>query len=973
MPKRPGTQTPSTGAAGSASAAPLWHALDAEGALATLEADARGLTEVEARSRLERHGPNVLPRARRDGPLDLLWRQIHTPLIWVLILSGGVAMIVDPTDGVKNGLVILAVVVLNTLIGFVQEWKAGRAIESLSEMVPETVAVLREGRRQERPASELVPGDVVLPALGDRVPADLRILAARNLQAEEAALTGESVPARKSPGAVAADAALGDRTCMLFAGTLVTSGSGTAIVVATGDATELGRISAMLRETTDLETPLTKALAQVGRTLTAAILVVAVAMLAIGTWRNMVDGGTAFVPALRETVIFAIALAVGAIPEGLPAIVTIALAVGVRRMASRRAVVRRLPAVETLGSTTVVCTDKTGTLTRNEMAVQEIWTPAAGAFALSGVGYEPSGRLLRDGTPLRDVPEDVRLLLLAGALCSDATLAREGEVWRMHGDPTEGALVVSAEKVGIGVDAARARFVRRDAIPFESENQFMATLHEPAPPVAGQEGVACILVKGAPEVVVARCSTAAGASLDASRVLREVERLAGLGMRVLAIAAAPVPTGRTCVEVDDVREGLTLLGLEGMIDPPRPEVIDAIQRCHEAGITVKMITGDHPATALAIGVQLALLSGRGDASAITGTALGAMTPEEIVDAVGKSHVFARVAPEHKLHLVQALQARGEVVAMTGDGVNDAPALKQANIGVAMGITGTSVARDSADIVLTDDNFASIIAAVEEGRRVYDNLVKSLAFVLPTNLGLAMVLMVGVALFPFGDVVKWVEGEARVVRELLLPMLPTQLLWINLVATVALALPLAFEAKEPNVMLRPPRRPERPVLSPFVIVRTFVAATLMSAGAVGLFLLEYQRELALIGTPGHEALTRAVVTAEAQTMAVTTIIFFQIFYVLNCRSLRGTMRSIGIFSNPMVFVGIAALLVLQALFIYAAPLNEVFGSAPLEPADLLLAMLVGAIILPVISIEKWDRNRRLARRSQRVQRFLRSST
>jgi Ca2+-transporting ATPase len=939
---------------------PPWHARSAGAAVAELGTSAGGLSGAEAAARLARQGPNTLQRARREGPLELLWRQIHTPLVWVLVFSGAVAMVVDPTDGVKNGLVILAVVVLNSLIGFVQEWKASQEIASLSEIVPETVSVLRDGRRETLPAAALVPGDVVQLAGGDRVPADLRLLAARNLRCEEAALTGESVPAAKSLEPVAEDAALGDRSCMLYAGTLVASGSASALVVATGGATELGRISALLRETTDLETPLTRALAEIGRTLTAAIVVVAMLMLAVGTARAMLETGVGLVAALRETATFAIALAVGAIPEGLPAIVTIALAIGVRRMASRRAVVRRLPAVETLGSTTVICSDKTGTLTRNEMVVQAVWTPASGAFALSGVGYEPSGALQRGGAPVDALPDDVHSLLLGGALCNDATLARDGGSWRVVGDPTEGALVVSAEKLGICVESARARFPRRDAIPFESENQFMATLHAPAPAIRkGVDTGACVLVKGAPEIVVARCSDAASARLDAQAVLREVERLASHGMRVLAIAAREVPAERVALALDDVGDGLTLLGLQGMIDPPRSEVIAAIRVCHDAGITVKMITGDHPSTALAIGAQLALVPGDSSAEAVTGHALSAMCDEDVRQAAAERNVFARVAPEHKLHLVRALQGRQQVVAMTGDGVNDAPALKQANIGVAMGITGTGVARDAADIVLTDDNFASIAAAVEEGRRVYDNLIKSLAFVLPTNLGLALVLMVAVAAAPFGEVVRFVDGEPRVLRELLLPMLPTQLLWINLVATVALALPLAFEAKERDVMRRPPRSPGRPVLSRFVIIRTLVAATLMSAGAIGLFLWEYQRAL-----PGVvEPLDHARVLAEAQTMAVTTIIMFQIFYVLNCRSLRGSMRSIGVFSNPTVFLGIGVLLALQAAFVYVPAMNAIFGSAPLDPAELLLAALVGAVILPVISIEKWDRNRRAARRER----------
>ena len=940
-----------------------WFAIDADAVLRAMGSSSGGLSAGEARERLARTGPNLLPRARGDSALTLLWRQIDNPLIWVLLASGVASMAVDPTGGVKNGVVILAVVVLNTLIGFVQEFKAGRAIDSLSRMVPENVTALRDGRKVGIEAAELVPGDVVLLASGDRVPADMRLVAARSLHCDEAALTGESVPAQKGLAPVAADAGVGDRTCMVFGGTLVTYGTATAVVVETGAGTQLGRISQLLGETTGLETPLTLALARIAGQLTVAILAISVAMLGIGTWRTMAETGAQLVPALRETVIFAIALAVGAIPEGLPAIVTIALAIGVQRMAARRAVVRRLPAVETLGSTTVICSDKTGTLTRNEMTVQEIWTPGGGGFALSGVGYAPEGDLLGSGAAADSVPDSVADLLRAGALCNDATLECKAGVWSVNGDPTEGALVVAAEKLGIDTAKARERFARRDAIPFESEHQFMATLHAAGPlSFAASPADATILMKGAPEVVLRRCADAAGAPLDSAAALGEVEHMAARGMRVLAIAARRVPAGHGGLDPDDVRGGLTLLGLQGMIDPPRPEAIEAIEHCHRAGITVKMITGDHPSTARAIGARLHLHTRPGELPpVITGQRIAEMSDEALDEAVATTHVFARVAPEHKLRLVRALQRRGEVVAMTGDGVNDAPALKQANIGVAMGITGTSVAKEAAAIVLTDDNFASITAAVEEGRRVYDNLVKSLAFVLPTNLGLAMILIVAVAVFPFDGVEREVGGSVTLVRELLLPMEPTQILWINLVATVALALPLAFETRERNVMQRPPRSPDEPVLSRFVIVRTFVAATLMCAGATGLFVWEYFRDLPLVGAPGNGHLTQALLLAEAQTMAVTTVIVFQIFYLLNCRSLRHSLRSLGVFSNKTIFVGIVSLLVLQATYVYAPFMNSIFGSAPLAPIDWLWATLVGAIILPVITIEKWDRNRRAARR------------
>ncbi len=943
-----------------------WFAIDADTALERLGSTAAGLSTAEAAARAARHGANLLPRARGDTALDLLWRQIDSPLIWVLIASGVIAMVVDPTGGVANGLVILAVVLLNTLIGFVQEWKAGRAIEALAQLVPESVSALRDGKKVTLLAADLVPGDVVNLASGDRVPADLRLLLSRNLHAEEAALTGESVPAHKFAEAVAADAGVGDRCCMLFGGTVVTAGTATAVVVETGAATELGRISQMLESTNSLETPLTRALAEIGRTITIAIVVLAAAMLAVGTARAMSGGGLALIPALRETAIFAIALAVGAIPEGLPAIVTIALAIGVQRMAARRAVERKMPAVETLGSTTVICSYKTGTLTRNEMTVQVLWTPAGGVYTVSGVGYQPEGELGRDGTPLATLPFDVHELLLCGALCSDASIACDVNQWRIVGDPTEGALVVAAVKGELAVEDLRQYFVRADVLPFESENQFMATLHKPAAAAFGataSHAGGSIVLKGAPEAVLARCDAAAGAPLDPAAVLREVARLAAEGMRVLAIAARSVAQEHDSIEMEHVASGFTLLGLEGMIDPPRPESIDAIARCHGAGITVKMITGDHPETAAAIAAQLGILpSDPAAPRVITGAQLAAMSVTELEDVAVRANVFARVAPEHKLALVRALQARGEIVAMTGDGVNDAPALKQADIGVAMGITGSSVSKDAAAIVLTDDNFASIAAAVEEGRRVYDNLIKSLAFVLPTNLGLAMILMVAVAFFPFAEFERLVNGVAQPVRELLLPMLPTQILWINLVATVALALPLAFEAKEQNVMARPPRSPATPVLSGFVIVRTFVAATLMCAGGVGLFYWEYAGGLSLTARAADGAASAAIALAKAQTMAVTTVIAFQIFYMLNCRSLRGTLASVGFFSNGTVFIGIAALLALQALFIYAPVMNTIFGSAPLAPIDLLWATLTGAIILPVITIEKWDRNRRLARRN-----------
>jgi Ca2+-transporting ATPase len=899
------------------------HAETPEGVLGRLGSRPEGLASEEAARRLREHGPNVLARAAGESALQILLRQVREPLVYVLLGSAGLAVAFGK---VTDGAVVLAVVVLNALIGFVQEYRAGKAIEALTAMVPETTTVLRDGTRTVVSAADLVPGDAVALASGDKVPADARLLAARNLQIEEAALTGESVPAAKQVEPVPADAALGDRTSMAFGGTLVTYGTATAVVTATGAGTELGRISALLGSAETLETPLTRAMASVGRTLTIGIVVVSLVLFGTGLLRGW---------PVVDAVLAAITLAVAAIPEGLPAIITIALAIGVQRMARRRAVVRRLPAVETLGSTTIICTDKTGTLTRNEMTVQQLLT-SGGRAALSGVGYVPEGTLARDGRETEASAAEVALIR-CGVLCNDAALERTADGWRIAGDPTEGALVVAGEKLGLRGEALRAAWPRLDVVPFESEHQFMATLHQTP------EGDAVILQKGAPEVVLDACDAwADGSPLDRTAVLAEVERLAADGLRVLAFAARPLPGTVTRLADGEARRGFGFLGLQGMIDPPRPEAIAAVARCRTAGVAVKMITGDHRGTARAIGQQLCLLE-PGD-PAVTGAELERMDDAAFAEAARRANVFARVAPEHKLRLVRALQQQGAVVAMTGDGVNDAPALEQADIGVAMGITGTAVSKEAADVVLTDDDFASIAAAVEEGRRIWDNLVKSLCFVLPTNLGEALVILVAVMAFPL------VGGEP------LLPMAPVQILWINLVATVTLALPLAFEAMEPDVMRRPPRVPGTAILSRFVLVRTVLVAVLMTAGAIGLFLWEYATETARGTDPG-------VALREAQTMAVTTVVLFQVFYLLHCRALDAGLLRTGLFTNPLVYAGIAVLLVLQAAFVYWPPLQGLFGSAPLDPDALAKSVAMALVVLPVISLEKWVRGRRRARRAR----------
>ena len=897
-----------------------WHAAEYGHVLEIIESSQNGLTSAEAKKRLSKFGMNQIIKKKGDGVLKLLWRQINNPLIWVLLGSSTLATLLGK---ITDGLVVLSVVVVNTIIGFIQEYKAGKAIEALSDMVPENATVLRDGKYIMMPVSEIVPGDIVQMAAGDRVPADMRLIQQKNLTVEEAALTGESLPAQKSTNFVEPDAVLGDRKCMVYSGTLITSGTAIAVVVTTGMNTELGKISDMLSETTDLETPLTQKLAVIGKYLTIGIIAITLVIMVVGTIRAT-GHGIALTLALKDSLIFAIALAVGAIPEGLPAVVTIALAIGVQRMAKRKAIIRKLPAVETLGSTTVICSDKTGTLTRNEMTVNELWT-AQGQVQLTGVGYNPNGVFMLNGLKMDEIPDVIQTLLINAVLCSDATIKAEGANFSVTGDPTEVALIVAAAKAKFDTDNLHLLYPRKDVIPFDSEVQYMAALVGNTNPL--------IIIKGAPEVIMKRCSIHLGGfPLETSQIQMQIEHLGGKGMRVLAVAQKEWAGGDELeLTEEQTQTGFQFVGLIGMIDPPRTEAIEAIKRCHDAGIVVKMITGDHKATARAIGIDIGL-SDKGDV--VTGVELATMDDETLAITVNSTNIFARVAPEHKLRLVKALQKNNQIVAMTGDGVNDAPSLKQSNIGVAMGITGTSVSKESADIVLADDNFSSISAAVEEGRRVYDNLLKSLAFLLPTNLGLAFILIYGIMFFPFNPITK----------ELLLPMLPTQLLWINLVAAIALAIPLAFEVKEPNVMNRPPRKPEEPLFSWFIIFRVFFVSVLMTIGTILLFNWEYNSALSN-GVSSIEALPKA------QTIAVTFVIMFQIFYMINCRSLKDSVFKIGFFSNQIVFIGIASILALQALFIYTPFFQQVFGTTALGSKDVLLAVGAGFLIFPIIWIEK----------------------
>ena len=897
-----------------------WHHLPADEVVDLLETDAvAGLDVLEVKHRQERCGPNVLTTRSGQSALKRFLLQLHQPLIYILIAAGAVTLFLK--EWIDAG-VIFGVVLVNAIIGYLQEAKAVEAIEALAKTMTTEALVLRAGEQVRVSATEIVPGDLVLLQAGDKVPADLRLIRGRDLQIDESALTGESLPVDKRPEPVAHDQVLAERTNMAYASSLVTFGQGAGVVTGIGDDTEVGRISELISEADDLQTPLTQKIAAFSTLLLVVILALGGVTFLIGLLR-----GESFVDMFRA----AVALAVGAIPEGLPAAVTITLAIGVSRMAKRRAIVRKLPAVETLGSTTVICTDKTGTLTENQMTVQRI-VAGGRPYEVGGTGYEPAGTVTDPDSA--EAPGDgalrpaLRTILVAGALCNDSQLVRADERWTVQGDPTEGALLAVAAKAGLDRERLEDDAPRIDSIPFESLHQYMATMHDP-----GEGRPRAVYVKGGVEVVLERCADALDADgerlpLDREAVLADVELLAAQGLRVLAFAARELPPGTSRLAHDDL-SGLTFVGLQAMIDPPRPEAIAAVKACRTAGISVKMITGDHAITAAAIARQIGLTAGA-DPVALTGRELDELGDKELIETVQHTSVFARATPEQKLRLVEALQSRGQVVAMTGDGVNDAPALKQSNIGVAMGVGGTDVAKEAADMVLTDDNFASIEAAVEEGRGVFDNLTKFITWTLPTNLGEGLVVLAAVFL-----------GAT-------LPILPVQILWINMTTAVLLGLMLAFEPKEEGIMERAPRRPETPILTGVLIQRIVLVGALLLLGAFGLF---------------EWAERSGLGDAVARTIAVNVFVFVEITYLFNCRSLTRSVFAINPFSNRWVLGGVGITIALQLLFTYAPLMNTAFKSAPLEAGMWLPIFAVGLVSFVAVEVEKLLRRRAAARRSR----------
>jgi calcium-translocating P-type ATPase len=887
---------------GSQSDVTPWHAVAADEVIRCLDTNVQsGLSAANVQQRLEKYGHNRLPEGRKQGPFKRFLLQFNNILVYVLLGAGFVKLMVGLW---LDASIILAVVVLNALLGFFQEGKAEKALDSIRNMLSAEARTVRGGETRLVPSEDLVPGDIVLLESGDKIPADLRLIDVKNLRTEEAALTGESVPIDKTTEPVAERATVGDREGMAFSGTLVASGRGTGIVVATGDNTELGRINQMMAAVSALETPLLRQIKKFGYAITAVIGVVSVIVFAFGRWVREMP----FVEIFQAVV----SIAVSVIPEGLPALITVTLAIGVQRMAQRNAIIRRLPAVETLGSVSRICSDKTGTLTLMEMMVVSAVTGEA-AYGITGQGYAAAGQILKDG---KSADKDPVLTLIGrvSVLCNDAELLEQDGVWKVEGDPTEGALYPFAAKIGLDRQTEQSACRRIDIIPFESEHKFMATLNEDA------AGKRMLLVKGAPEIILENCDRQQAdepAPIQREYWLQMSDKLAAQGERVLAMAWQEQPDVKAgSLGPADLPTNLVLLGLIGLLDPPRTEAIEAVKECHGGGIRVTMITGDHKITAAAIAKMLGIGDGK---TAITGAEIEDMDTATLQERVRDIDVFARASPEHKLRLVKAIQANKQVVAMTGDGVNDAPALKKADIGVAMGIKGTEVTKEAAEMVLADDNFASITAAVKEGRTVFNNIEKAILFMLPTNVAQGLVIMVAI----------FVGFTA--------PITAPQILWVNMVTSVALGLVVSFEPHELDVMQRSPRAVDLPILDAFGIWRVvFVGLALLTLTLWAFFWMKQNG--------ASDALARAV--------AVNALVIGQIFYLLNSRYKIGSSLSLKAhLDNKYLPLGIGAVVILQLLFTYAPPLQVLFETAAIPLRIWPWLLFGGLVFFFVVEAEK----------------------
>jgi Ca2+-transporting ATPase len=949
-----------------------------------------GLDMTEVKLRQQKFGLNQVSIRKQQNTLMLFVKQFSQPLIYILVGAGAITLALQEW---VDSAVIFGVVIANSVVGFIQESKASNAIEALLKMVTTEATVRRfKEKRMRIPSTEIVPGDIVILRSGDRTPADIRLFDVKELRIDESLLTGESIPVDKSSESIASDTAIVDRKNMAYTGTMITHGQGIGVVVATGDSTETGRISESITRAQELATPLSKKLSQFSNVLLYVILGLACTTFLYGL---LIQG---HLPV--DLFLASVALAVAAIPEGLPAAVTITLSIGVSRMAKKHSIIRKLPAVETLGSTTVICSDKTGTLTENQMTVKEIF--AGGIhYNVTGTGYSQAGRIIVTDTngykklnglndqgyhtQIKQVDtEKINTIssyldpvliqcLIAGVLCNESHLIKkeDGSV-AVKGDPTEGALIVSAIKASLSEDQVNIMLPRLDIIPFESHLQYMATLH------SDSNSDRIIYLKGSVRRILERCSNVMlekqqlkseeddcneennefkidnnnnlyVEALDESKkniIQLEADQMAKRGLRILAFASK-LPEGKDknarILERSQIETGLIFIGLQGMIDPPRQEAITAIKSCRNAGIMVKMITGDNLHTAKFIAERLGLLAGNSYqdqnceerdkimidkhlslSNAFAGEELRNYTQKELLVLVQEAKVFARVSPDQKLSIVNALQSTGHIVAMTGDGVNDAPALKQANIGIAMGISGTDVAKEASDMVITDDNFASIVYAVKEGRGIFDNLMKFITWTLPTNFGEGLVIL------------------TAILMGLTLPMLPVQILWVNMMTAITLGMMLIFEPKESDIMRRPPRPPSSPILTRPMIQRIILTTIIILTGTFTLFLWELNYEDSSI--------------KQARTVAVNTIVMIEVFYLLNCRSLTKSIFQIGVFSNKWIMIGIASMLLLQILFTYLPVMNLVFQTASIEIDSWLRIIALAIISYAIIEFDKWIRRK-----------------
>jgi magnesium-transporting ATPase (P-type) len=881
-----------------------WHSIDAEKVLTELNIDEKGLNTDEASLRFGQYGPNRQPEAAKRSSLIRFLLQFHNILIYVLIGSAVVTAALD--HWIDTG-VILAVVIANAIIGFIQEGKAEKAMDAIRHMLSPHANVIRGGERMSIEGDQLVPGDIVLLEAGDKVPADLRLLTAHGMSVQEAILTGESVPVEKHIKPVEENAPLGDRSCMAFSGTLVTSGQAKGAVVATGGQTEIGRISGLLSEVEPLTTPLVAQMGIFAKWLTVFILLIAALLLAFGYFVIHYD--------FTDMFMAVVGLSVAAIPEGLPAVLTITLAIGVQAMAKRNAIIRRLPAIETLGSVSVICTDKTGTLTRNEMMVASVLT-SRHLFTLEGTGYAPKGALKLNEAHISPSEHGVlEELARAATLCNDAALRQHDGIWQVEGDPMEGALLAFAGKMDMDAHKEQAVWTRKDAIPFDARHRFMATLNH------DRECHVCVFIKGAPEQIVSMCENQRDANgrtepLDTAYWNAKAENIAALGQRVLAFAVKSVKPDHRVLEHKDVESSLTLLGMVGMIDPPRTEAIAAVAECHAAGIRVKMITGDHASTAAAIGKQIGLQNFN---TVLTGADLDGMDDAGLQQAVLNCDIFARTSPEHKLRLVMALQSHRMTVAMTGDGVNDAPALKRADAGIAMGKKGSEAAKEAAELVLADDNFASIVVAVREGRTVYDNIKKVISWTLPTNAGEAMTIIVALML------------------GMTLPITPIQILWVNLITAVTLGIALAFEPTEENSMRRPPRPRHEPLLTGELVWHILLVSLLFLCGVFGIY---------------HYAIEKGYSLELARTIALNTLVVMEIFHLFFIRNIYGTSLTWkAVQGTKVVWTVVIVITIAQFAITYLPPLQTIFATAPIPFWDGVLIVGTGAALFAIIETEK----------------------